>query len=141
MDPESMEQFEEQLSGLPLGSPPAGLRQAVMSGIDRELRAARWERRAASAAALLLVVGIALNISLAMVPARSPVSPARQAVAANGRLPLVETAEVVAEVTNAATGRRVARQLAAMRGRRLSDEEAAEIDAAVERTSDQGNKG
>jgi hypothetical protein len=44
-------------------------------------------------------------------------------------------------VTNAATGRRVARQLAAMRGRRLSDEEAAEIDAAIERTSDQGNKG
>jgi hypothetical protein len=136
-----MDQFEEQLSGLPLGSSPTGLRRAVMCGIERELRAARWERRAARAAGVLLVVGIGLNVSIAMLPAVSPNGPAGQVVGANGRLQLVETAEVVAEATNAATGRRVARQLAAMWGRVLSAEEMAAIDAAIERTSDQGNKG
>ena len=57
---------------------------------------------------------------------------------------LVATAIVVAEATDAPTARRFAHQLAAMRGRTLTDDEAAAIEVAVRRPTSRGvlgNKG
>jgi hypothetical protein len=46
---------------------------------------------------------------------------------------LIDTAIVVAEATDANTGRTFARQLAALSGRELTDQEIASINAAVTR--------
>jgi hypothetical protein len=54
-------------------------------------------------------------------------------VQARSRQSLVETAVVVAQATDAATGRRFARQLAAISGHKLTADDAAAIDAAIER--------
>ncbi len=51
----------------------------------------------------------------------------------NTRQSLVDTAIVVAEATDAATGRRFARQVAAISGHELTADEAAAIDAAIDR--------
>jgi hypothetical protein len=53
------------------------------------------------------------------------------AAQANPRQSLVDTAIVVAEATDARTGRQFVRQLAAMTGHKLTVDEAAAIDAAI----------
>jgi hypothetical protein len=128
MNHESLDYVERQLNVGVLGAPPA-LRAAVLAGIRRELRAGRWDRRLGRAAAVLLVFGVGLNASIGLrsMNARD----ARQPVAGTSSQSLVDTAVVVAEVTDAATGRRFARQLAAMAGLELSNAEAAAIDAAL----------
>ena len=57
------------------------------------------------------------------------------------RQSLVDTAVVVAEATDAATGSRFARQLAAMSGEELTAHEQKAIDAAVRHVMANGNKG
>jgi hypothetical protein len=59
----------------------------------------------------------------------------------NPRRSLVDTAVVVAEATDARTGRQFARQLAAMTGYKLTVDEAAAIDAAVGQASHDSSEG
>ena len=95
--------------------------------------AARWDRRLVRAAVLLLIVGVGMNVSLTLVGSRSPELRASHVVHDRTQESLVETAIVVAEATDAETGRRFARQMAALSGRELTDQETAAIDAAATR--------
>jgi hypothetical protein len=126
---ESLEQIERQLAGIKPGGAPCELRSAVLDGVRRELRAARWDRRLARVAAVLLVVGVGLNASIGLHTRNSRETGRR--IAGTSSQSLLDTAVIVAEATDAATGRRFARQLAAMAGLELSSAEAAAIDAAL----------
>ena len=91
---------------------------------------------------MLLVVGVGLNVAIGLRSAGSRDAAPQQIARSSSQQSLVETAIVVAEATDAATGSRFARQLAAMSGRELTADEAAAIDAAVERAAHaNGNKG
>jgi hypothetical protein len=64
MENEALEEIERQLTGLHPSAAPGALRAAVLAGVQRELRGARWDRRLARAAAVLLVLGVVLNVSI-----------------------------------------------------------------------------
>lgn len=145
MDQEPLDEFEQQLAATCPAGPDSELRRVVMSGVARELRAARWDRRLARAAVLLLVVGVGLNALLAIRGSRPDGRRAGQVAADRSQESLLETAVVVAEATDPETGRRFAQQLAAWSGRELSGDELAAIDAAVKshstRIEPNGNEG
>jgi hypothetical protein len=141
MNDESFERVERQIASVRTAGSPVELRGAVLGEVHRELRAARWDRLSATAAVLLLAVGIGMNAAIGVLAEGSRVHRAggdRQTVAQSS---LVDTAIVVAEATDAATAQRIARQLAAMRGRKLTTDEAAAIDAAVQRQPSRGATG
>jgi hypothetical protein len=140
MDDESREQIEFQLASAGVTPAPPVLRVEVLAQVRQELRAARWDRRLARAAAVLLIVGVGINLAAGF-QSDGKGNSARQPVAQAAERPsLVDTAIVVAEATDAATGRRFARQLAAMTGRELTADEVAAIDAAMRRTTSE-NRG
>ncbi len=141
MNDDSLEVIERQLTAvLPSGAPPE-LRGAVLTDVQHELRAARWDRRLVRAAVVLLVVGVGLNVAVGLRTAGPRIGSQPPVAQSSTRQSLVDTAVVVAEATDAATGNRFARQLAAMSGRELTADEAAAIDAAVRRVAANGNKG
>lgn len=144
MNDDSLEQIERQVAGSSqLGAPPA-LRAAVLADVRRELRAGAWDRRLARAAAVLLAVGVGMNVAAGLQSANEIGDRLPVVTQPNPRRSLVDTAVVVAEATDAQTGRQFARQLAAMTGRKLTVDEAAAIDAAVghaSRDTSEGKKG
>ena len=105
----------------------------MLDDAGRELRAARWDRRLAQAAIVLLVIGVGMNASLVFRGAKSFDRHATQVARGRSQESLIETAIVVTEATDAETGRRFVRQIAAMSGRELTDQELEAIDAAIER--------
>ena len=111
---------------------PADLRSAVLADVRRELRASAWDRMLARSAAAIVVVGVGLNAALGL-RGDARMAPGGQATAiVDARQDaLVQTAAAIAEATDAAMGRSVARQLAALSGRTLTDDQAAAIDAAL----------
>lgn len=131
MSDEWLEQLECQFAALPTSVLPVGMRAAVLADVERELRAARWDRRLGRAAAALLVIGVGLNFSAGWQLGGSVKGRHENVARAEVRPSLVDTAVIVAEATNAETARRFARQLAAMSGRELTADEAAAIDAAI----------
>jgi hypothetical protein len=140
MNEESLERVERQLAQLRPRGGGSELRAAVLADVERELRASRWDRRLARAAAVLLMVGVGLNVAVGL-RSDGAHDGSRQSMAqSSARQSLVDTAAVVAEATDAATGSRFARQLAAMSGRELTAEESAAVDAAVRRAAN-GNRG
>ena len=144
MSDEPLERFERQIASVRVVGSPAELRGAVLREVERELRAARWDRRLVRAAAVLLVVGVGMNASLALRSENLGASRFVRAERVESRPSLVEAAIVVAEATDASTARRFAHQLAAMRGWTLTDDEAAAIEVAVRRPALRGvlgNKG
>lgn len=131
MSDESLEQIERQISLLRGINSPGELRGVVLEDVRRELQSARWDRRMARLTAALLFVGVGINL---LIGVRSGTSYAGRLAAdrqAMTRTSLVDTAVLVAETTDAATARRFARQMAAMAGRPLTEDDAAAIDAAV----------
>jgi hypothetical protein len=111
-----------------------------LAEVQRELRSARCDRRWARAAAVLLAAGVGLNVAIGLRTVGSVDGSQQSVIRSSARKSLVDTAVVVAEATDAATGSRFARQLAAMSGRELTSDEAAAIEAAVRRAAN-GNKG
>ena len=103
----------QQLAAAALERRAGRLAPAVLSDVERELRAARWDRRLARAAVVLLVVGVGLNACHVLSPTQVDAAPHRQIARADSSQALIETAIVVAEATNAETGRLFARQWAA----------------------------
>ena len=97
---ESLEPIERQLTGFQPSGAPRELRAAVLESVRGELRAARWDRRLARAAAMLLVIGIMLNLAIGFRPIGSHA--VSQPVASTRSQSLVDAAVVVAEVTDAA---------------------------------------
>ena len=98
----------------------------------RELAAARWDRRLGRVAAALVVAGVGLNAVVGLRDSHVA-RPAEAGLARREGMQssLVATAAAVAEATDAETGRSVARQMAALGGWELSDEQAAAIDDAA----------
>jgi hypothetical protein len=135
MDNDNFEVLERRLTSLPLRGAPPELRETILATANRELAAARWDRRLVRAAAMLFLAGVCMNAAIGwQSPQTTDRQPSRVADA-RSQESLIQAAVVVAQVTDAATGNRYARQLAAMTGRELTDEEAASIDAAIERAS------
>lgn len=130
MDDDSLAQVEAQLASLPTSGPPAALRTAVLTDVQRELRAACWDRRLACLAAALLVAGVGMNMAIALRPEWNS-----HRFANHGRpeaaSSFVDTAIAVAEATDGATARNFTRQLATMAGYSLTADELEAIDAAV----------
>jgi hypothetical protein len=130
MDDESSGDIERRLASFSSPHAQTELRAAVLSDIHRELAAARWDRRLARAAAVLLAVGVGMNLAMGLQSSGSS-SAVRRVAAGPSRDSLVQVAVTVAEATDAETGSRFARQLAAISGLLLSSEQSAAIDAAV----------
>jgi hypothetical protein len=114
---------------MPQGS-PGKVRDAVLTGVRRELAASRWDRRLGRLAAVLLIIGVGMNVAIGR-PSGRPAQ--RELARAPSRESLTQVAVTVAEATDAQTGSRFARQLAALAGWTLSREESAAIDAAIGR--------
>jgi hypothetical protein len=140
MSDETLEQIERQISSMQVPGSPLELRGVVLANIERELRASRWDRRLTRAAAMLLMVGVGLNLAIGM-RTSEPRAGSHLIVRSNLGPSLVDTAVVVAEATGPETGSRFARRLAAMSGRELTVDELAAIDAAVRRVIANRNKG
>jgi hypothetical protein len=130
MNDESFAELEQQLAQVRAAVAPSQLRTAVLSDVANELRAARWDRRLARAALLLLVVGVGLNAALVWQGGSALEQPHRQLAHQPAEDSLIQTAIAVAEATNTETAQTFARQLAALRGRELTDQEIATIAAA-----------
>lgn len=135
MNDESFEQLEQQIAGAHSLGAPVELRAAVLGDMQRELRAARWDRWLARAAVVMLVVGVGLNAAT-MLPERLPST--RTLATASQQEALVQVAVSVAEATDMQIGRQVARQLAARTGQPLSVDDAAAVDAAIDRHKSHG---
>ncbi|HEX3599262.1 MAG TPA: hypothetical protein VHU84_03920 [Lacipirellulaceae bacterium] len=132
MNDESFEHIEQQIAALRPRGASVELRAAVLSDVQRELRAARLDRRLARAAVVMLVLGVGLN---AVIGTHTDRSVQRQMTSRATQNALVQVAVGVAEATDAKTARLYARQLAAMTGRALSVDDTAAIDAATERAA------
>jgi len=132
MNDETLDELERQLAGLPPHGAPAALRRAVLADVRQELRSARWDRRLARAAAVLLIVGVGINGAIVMKPHTAVDQRPMHVAGERSPESLAETAALVADATDAETGRRFARHLVAMSGRELTVDEAAAIDAAIE---------
>jgi hypothetical protein len=118
--------FERRLAGSAPLAPIDECRAKTLAAMSRELRSARWDRRLAQTAAGMLVVGVLLNVPLA-VSERSP-GPSGTQVAQES---ILETAVTIAAATDAESGRRYALQLAALSGAPLTSEQTAALDAAL----------
>jgi hypothetical protein len=136
MNTEPFDEFESQLAAVRKGSAPSALRSAVLNDVDRELRASRWDRRLMRAAMLLLVIGVGFNTALVFDDARPESAFLGAAATARSREALIETAVVVSDSTDAATGRRFAEQWAAYSGRELTAQEVETLESLV--TKDRG---
>jgi hypothetical protein len=135
MSDDSFELIERQLASGHVAGAPSALREGVLRNVQCELRAARWDRRLARVAVVLLVVGLGLNAAT-LLPGHARSS--RLLAVAPNQESIVQVAISVAEATDIRTGRQVARRLAAMAGRPLSGDDAAALDAAVERRTSHG---
>ena len=122
--------IEGRLARHEVSGPATELRSAVLADMHRELSAARWDRRLARAAGVLLAVGVGMNLAIGRQSSRSSNSTNQVAVGPS-RESLVQFAVTIAEATDPETGSRFARQLAVMSGMSVSSEESAAIDAAV----------
>ena len=132
MNDESLGDIERQLTSVSSPHAPTELRTDVLRDMHRELAAARWDRRLARTAAVLLAVGVGMNLAMGLQSSGSS-GVVRQVAGGPTRDSLVQVAMTVAEATDAQTGRQFARQMAAMSGVPLSSEQSAAIDAAVKR--------
>jgi hypothetical protein len=130
MDTNNFEELEHRLAGQSMAPPPAALRSAVLTDVHRELAAARWDRHLARAAAVLLAVGVGMNLTVGLQSSGSS-GAVRRIAGGPSRDSLVQVAVAVAEATDPETGSRFARQLAALSGMPLSSEQSAAIDLAV----------
>jgi hypothetical protein len=114
------QELEQRLACAMPRSAPAGLRDATLAQVQRELRASRWDLRLGRLAAAIFVVGVGLNAGLALQGDARPGAKAR--MAANSQAALAETAVIVADATDAETARRFVRQMASLGRWELSDE-------------------
>jgi hypothetical protein len=141
MSEESLEQIERQVGSMPVVGSPLELRGAVLAKVQRELRASRWDRRLARAAVVLLAIGVGMNVAIGLQSAGSDEGQLARGRRFGARPSLVDTAIVLAEATDAVTAQQFARQMAALAGRKLTEDEVAAIEAAVRRASVHGSTG
>lgn len=128
--------IEQQLAAEMPARAPAPLRDVVMKDVHHELKSARWDRRLAKVAGIVLATGIALNVAL-MVSGDDITAP--QATVSNASL--VQTAVAVAKATDAQTARQMASQISAWNGHVMTTEQLATLDAAIAEELQKNRKG
>jgi hypothetical protein len=133
MSDDTLNNIERQISTADVPGLPGELRSRVLADVKRELRAGRWDQRLARIVAAILIIGVGLNV-LNVMRSRALDRPANLQ-AADVRASVVDTAIVVAQVSDVATAERFARQVAAVMGRTLTADEEAAIGAATRRVS------
>ena len=139
---DDLQPVENQLAQWrPDGASPE-LRTVVLRQVRRELRAACWDRRLARTAAILLVVGVGMNIAIVW----QPLNPVGQHVATRPTPQAIgELAATLAEATDVETASLFARQMAALRGWPAKGEEVTIIEREIRRrlslTSGSGKDG
>jgi hypothetical protein len=129
---DDLESIERRLTNLPLPSAPASLRSTVLKDVHRSLNAQRWDRRMGRVAVALLAVGIGLNATAGWrgrQPAQNP------ALTESRPDAIARVAVLMAEATDAETGRQFARRLAALDGMKLSPQQEASIQQQIEARS------
>ena len=129
MDDNRLELLEQRL-GQGSSSAPAALRDEVLSQVERELLAARWDRRLTRTAGALLIAGISLNLLMGLHHDRLPHA---STTVAENQDAYVRTAVAIAETTDAEMGRSFIRQLEFINGWTLDAKQTAAIDAAAKR--------
>lgn len=134
---DSLAQVERQLALLSPGAVPNKLREEVLAGMRRELRASRWDRRLGRVATFVLLIGVGMNAVMAL-----GMSDGRHLMGKEtSRNSLLQTAVAVALATDVETGRQVAQQLAAWSGQVMTDEQVAAFEAALAAELRKGNDG
>jgi hypothetical protein len=131
MGDDTLNNIERQISAGDVPRVPGELRRRVLADVERELRAARWDWRLARIVAAVLVLGVGLNVVNVM--RSSALDRRSNSQPADVRASVVDTAIVVAQVSDVATAERFARQVAAVMGRTLTADEEAAIGAATRR--------
>lgn len=119
--------IEQQLALHRPARAPGELRDAVLRDVGRELKSASWDRRLATMAATLLIVGISLNSTL-LLGGEGDLGATRFAESERS---LVEMAVAVAQATDIETARQVANQMSAFHGHILTTDQVAALDAAI----------
>jgi hypothetical protein len=122
-----LSEVEDYLASLAHSTAPPGLRDAVMANVRRELQSSRRDQLLARAAAALIAVGLTLNVVTASNARSTGVErhdPTSQAL-------FVRTAATLAQATDAETGRRIARQLAAWNGLAATRQQRAALELAL----------
>jgi hypothetical protein len=128
MNEHEFQEIERQLRLTAPADAAPELRGAVLAQMQRELAAARWDRRLGRLAAVLLVAGVGLNAAMGL----NGESTGRATLAeAPSQESLVRTAVAVAAATDAETGRRLAQQMAAWSGQSMTNEQLRALDAAM----------
>src|SRR3954471_758545 len=116
MSDEPLEQFERQIATMRIVGSPMELRGAVLGGVERELRAAQWDRRLARLAAVLVFLGVGMNAAAGLQSNSTGVRHLARERRAESPTSLVNTAIVVGEATDARTAHQFAQQMAALEG-------------------------
>jgi hypothetical protein len=129
MDDSTLDSIERQFANVPVVNAPAELRHRVLASVRGQLKAQRWDRRMGRAALVLLAVGIGLNATAGW-HGTSPA--ARPAFAQSQSDSIASAAVLIAEATDAETGRDFARHLAALFGTTLSRQQQAVIDELIQ---------
>jgi hypothetical protein len=125
---ESIDPIEQQLASLPNLPAPEKLRAAVLRGVERQLRAQRWERRLLRIAAAVFVIGFGLNLSVVW---HDNQTLPRGTVGKLNSDSLAQIVVAVSDATDAETGGKLARQIAALYGETLSEAQVAELQRQV----------
>ena len=127
---DNLQPVEDQLARWRQDGAPPELRTVVLRQVRRELRAACWDRRLARVAAVLLIVGVGINVAIVW---QHP-GPAGGHVATRPTLQAIgELAATVAEATDVETATLFARQMASLRGWPARGEEATIIEREIQR--------
>jgi hypothetical protein len=125
--------LEDQLARCTPAGAPTELRGVVRTQVQRELRAARWDRRLSRAASVLLVLGVGMSGLVHRLYPLTPAGPStRPTPQAIGRL-----AATVAAATDIDTARQFARQMAALQGWSSQGEEMKTIQRIFQRSQTQ----
>ncbi len=108
-----------------------GLRAVTLRQVQRELRAARWDRRLGRLAAVLLAVGVAMNF--VTVNRRPAFPPGGQIASRPTTESIAGLAVTLAEATDRETANLFARHLAALSGFPAGSDQASTIEREINR--------
>ncbi len=137
MDDHDFESIERQLIAVPVGRAPEELRQTVLRGVDRRLKAQRWDRRLGRAAVALCLVGIGLNAALGIPGDGTRPTQSASVVKLDA---VTQAALAVADATDSDTAAQFAKRMAMLGGAPLNADEEAAIRRQIKARTSSGAK-
>jgi hypothetical protein len=137
MDEHNFESIERQLIALPVAPAPEKLRQVVLAVAHRRLRAQRWDRLLARAAAAVFVVGLGLNAAVGISGKGGGASQTASAVKIEA---VTQAALAVADATDPDTATQFAKRMAMLGGVPLSADKEAAIQRRIKARTSSGAK-